>query len=213
MDLLTLSASELRDRLLGRELSAVDLLDATLARIDAINPAVNAVVASDRASARRAAENADRRIADGQARPLEGLAITVKDSFDAIGLRSTAGASPFRDRVPDTDAAAVARLRTAGAVILGKSNVPAFTADFQTYNGLYGTTNNPWDVTRSPGGSSGGAAFRGGDRDERVRARLRPGELHPVAGACLWHLRPEDHLEPGIDVGAHPADAGQAHGP
>ncbi len=158
MDLLSLPATALRERLLGRHLSSVELLDATLGRIAAVNPAVNAVVAVDPERARSAAAESDRRIAAGEARPLEGLAITVKDSFDVAGLRSTAGAAPYRERVPDTDAAAVARLRAAGAVILGKSNVPAFTADFQAYNGIYGVTNNPWDIARSPGGSSGGAA-------------------------------------------------------
>jgi amidase len=158
MDLLSLPATALRERLLGRHLSSVELLDATLGRIAAVNPAVNAVVAVDPERARSAAAESDRRIAAGEARPLEGLAITVKDSFDVAGLRSTAGAAPYRERVPDTDAAAVARLRAAGAVILGKSNVPAFTADFQAYNGIYGVTNNPWDLARSPGGSSGGAA-------------------------------------------------------
>jgi amidase len=158
MDLLNLSATDLRARLLRREVSSVELLDATLARIGAVNPAINAVVAVDTEAARRSAEESDRRIAAGEARALEGLVITIKDSFDVAGLRSTAGASPFKDRVPDTDAAAVARLRAAGAVVLAKSNVPAFTADFQSYNGIYGVTNNPWDLARSPGGSSGGAA-------------------------------------------------------
>jgi amidase len=158
MTSLTASATELRQRLLARELSAVELLNATLQRMDAANPALNAVVAADPEAARAAARDSDRRIAAGEARPLEGLVITVKDSFDVAGLRSTAGAPTYKDRVPQTDAAAVARLRGAGAVILGKSNVPAFTADFQATNPVYGTTNNPWDVGRSPGGSSGGAA-------------------------------------------------------
>lgn len=158
MSLLDLSATALRAKLLARELSCVELLDATLGRIETLNPDLRAVVAADPDGARRAAIDSDRRIADGEARALEGLVITIKDSFDVAGLRSTAGASPFRDRIPDQDAAAVARLRSAGAVILGKTNVPAFTADFQTYNGIYGTTANPWDPQRSPGGSSGGAA-------------------------------------------------------
>src|SRR5215210_5491924 len=125
MSLLALSASDLRALLLRREISAADLLRGTLQRIEALNPAINAIVAIDPDSARRAATESDRRIAAGEARPLEGLSITIKDSFDVAGLRSTAGASPFRDRVPDRDAAAVARLRAAGAVILAKSNVPA----------------------------------------------------------------------------------------
>ncbi|HEY8382892.1 MAG TPA: amidase family protein [Microvirga sp.] len=155
---LTASATELRRRLLGREFSSADLLEATLRRVEAVNPALNAVVGAEPEQARTAAAESDRRIAAGEARALEGLVITVKDSFDVAGLRSTAGASPYRERVPAEDAAAVARLRAAGAVILAKSNVPAFTADFQAYNGIYGVTNNPWDLARSSGGSSGGAA-------------------------------------------------------
>src|SRR3954454_2329955 len=158
MSLVSLSASDLRALLLKREISAIELLQATLQRIEALNPAINAIVATDPDSARGAAENSDRRIAAGEARPLEGLPVTIKDSFDVAGLLSTAGASPFRERMPGVDAAAVARLRSAGAVIVGKSNVPAFTADFQTYNGIYGVSRNPWDLARSPGGSSGGAA-------------------------------------------------------
>jgi amidase len=158
MDLLTLPAYVLRDRLLRREISAVELLDATLARIAALNPSVNAVVGIEAELARAAAEESDRRIAAGEARALEGLVVTVKDAFDAAGLRSTAGAPAYKDRVPAADAAPVARLRAAGAVILAKSNVPTFVTDFQAYNPVYGTTNNPWDLTRSPGGSSGGAA-------------------------------------------------------
>jgi amidase len=158
MDLLTTSATSIRDLLLRRELSSIDLLDATLARIAALNPSLTAVVGLDAETARLAARDSDCRIAAGEARPLEGLVITVKDSFDVAGLASTAGAPTYRERVPKVDAAAVARLREAGAVILAKSNVPAFTADFQAYNSVYGTTNNPWNLKRSPGGSSGGAA-------------------------------------------------------
>jgi amidase len=155
---LTLPAHVLRDRLLAGDISATELLDATLARIEAANPAVNAVVGLDADFARIAAAESDRRLASGEARPLEGLPITIKDAFDVAGLRSTAGAPAYKDRIPTLDAAPVARLRNAGAVILAKSNVPTFVSDFQSYNPLYGTTNNPWDPARSPGGSSGGAA-------------------------------------------------------
>ena len=158
MDLLTASATAIRDHLLKGDLSAVELLEAAMERIEAANPALNAVGAADPEAARAAAAESDRRIAAGKARPLEGLAITIKDSFDVQGLRSTAGAPPYKERIAPSDATAVARLREAGAVILGKSNVPAFTADFQAYNAIYGVTNNPWDRARSPGGSSGGAA-------------------------------------------------------
>lgn len=155
---LTSPAHLLRDRLRAREVSAAELLEATLRRIETVNPAVNAVVGADADLARASAAESDRRLAAGAARPLEGLVVTVKDAFDVAGLRSTAGAAAYKDRIPTVDAAPVARLRNAGAVILAKSNVPTFVSDFQSYNPVYGTTNNPWDLTRSPGGSSGGAA-------------------------------------------------------
>ncbi len=159
LDHLLLSpATAMRDALLERRVSAADLTEAALARIARLNPALNAVVARDDEASRRAAADSDRRIADGEARPLEGLPITIKDAYDVAGLVSTAGVPSFKDRVPEVDAPTVSALRSAGAVILGKTNVPPFSGDFQSYNPIYGTTNNPWDVARSPGGSSGGAA-------------------------------------------------------
>ena len=145
MDLLTAPALAIRDALRRRELPAVELLDAVLRRIEAVNPRLNAVVALDAKQARTAALAADARLAAGEGRPLEGLVATIKDSFDVAGLVSTAGAPVYRDRVPEADAAAVARLRSSGAVVLGKTNLPAFTGGFQAFNALHGTTHNPWD--------------------------------------------------------------------
>jgi amidase len=155
---LTASATSLREALLARRFSASELLEATFARIDALNPALNAVIAQDRDAARAMAAEADARLANGTARPLEGLPITIKDAFDVAGLPSSGGLPAYKDRVPAEDAAPVARLRAAGAVILGKSNVPVFSGDFQSYNPVHGVTNNPWSAAHSPGGSSGGAA-------------------------------------------------------
>ncbi|MCP8939075.1 amidase [Alsobacter sp. SYSU M60028] len=158
MDLLTRPATEILSALARREVSAVELLDATLARIDAVNPALNAVVAMDADAARAAAAASDRRRAGGQDGLLEGLPMTIKDAFDTAGLVTVGGAPAWRDRVPESDAAPVARLRAAGAVILGKTNVPPYSGDWIADNPIYGRTNNPWDLSRSPGGSSGGAA-------------------------------------------------------
>lgn len=155
---LTASAASLREGLLARRFSATELLEATLARIDALNPTLNAVVAEDRAAARAFAAESDRRIAAGTARPLEGLPITIKDAFDVAGLPSSGGLPAYKERIPQEDAAAVARLRAAGAVILGKTMVPVFSGDFQSYNPAHGVTSNPWNTEYSPGGSSGGAA-------------------------------------------------------
>ena len=157
-DLLLQSACALRARLLAREISARELLAATLAQIERVNPTLNAIVERDLVAAEKAADESDARIARGSARPLEGLPITIKDSFEVAGMVTASGAPALRAHRPPADASAVARLRHAGANIFGKTNVPIFTGDFQSFNPVYGTTNNPWDVTRTPGGSSGGAA-------------------------------------------------------
>ncbi len=152
------SASAIAAALRQKQFSAFDLLEATLDRVATLNPTLNAIVTIDAAAARAAAADSDERLRDGTARPLEGLPISIKDAFDVSGMVSTAGATMFRDRVPTADAMAVQALRAAGAVIFGKSNVPMLSGDFQTTNPIFGTTNNPWNVSRSPGGSSGGAA-------------------------------------------------------
>ncbi len=136
-----------------------EVLEAALTRIDRLNPAVNAIVTLDKAGARRGADDADGAIAREEAvGPLHGVPITIKDSFDTAGLRTTAGYPLFAGRVPEVDADAVARLRTAGAIIVGKTNLPPLARGLQTDNRLFGRTNNPWDPGRTPGGSSGGAA-------------------------------------------------------
>jgi amidase len=152
------SATNIRAALLRREFSARDLLGAVLAAIERLNPALNAIVQMDVAAAWRAAADSDARIARGEARPLEGLPVTVKDCFEAKGMVTSAGSPALQKYIPSEDASAVARLRRAGAIVLGKTNVPLLTGDFQTTNSVYGTTNNPWNLDFSPGGSSGGAA-------------------------------------------------------
>ena len=133
-------------------------MQAALARIAASHATLNAVIACDAEAALAAAASSDQRLADGSARPLEGLPITVKDSFDVAGLPNTAGSAVWRHRVPTADAPAVALLRAAGAVILGKTNVAEMLSDLQSANPVHGRTNNPHDLARTPGGSSGGSA-------------------------------------------------------
>jgi amidase len=152
------SAANLRAALLRREFSARDLLGAVLAAIERLNPALNAIVQMDVAAAWHTAADSDARIARGEARPLEGLPVTVKDCFETVGMVTAVGSPALQKYIPSEDANAVARLRRAGAIILGKTNVPLLTGDFQTTNSVYGTTNNPWNLDFSPGGSSGGAA-------------------------------------------------------
>lgn len=139
--------------------SSVDLLRAYLDRVDRFNPALNAVVVDDRDAALKQARAADRALARGEVRgPLHGLPMTVKESFDLAGQPTTWGHPARKVHRATGDAVAVQRLKAAGAVIFGKTNVPLNLADFQSYNEVYGTTNNPWDPARAPGGSSGGSA-------------------------------------------------------
>ncbi len=140
------------------DLSSRELLEHYLARVEALNGPLNAVVTLDADGARVAADAADAALARGDdVGPLHGLPMTVKDTYQTAGMRTTCGL-PAWDHVPEHDAEAVRRLRGAGAVIFGKTNTPALAGDWQTYNPIFGTSNNPWDTTRTTGGSSGGAA-------------------------------------------------------
>ncbi len=154
-----LPAVELR-RLIGRrELSPSELLDACLRRIEAVNPAVNAVVALDEAGARAAAEAAEAAIRRGERLgPLHGLPVGIKDLEETRGLRTTYGSRQFESFVPQADCGMVARLRAAGAIILAKTNTPEFGAGANTINPVYGPTGNPFDPALSAAGSSGGSA-------------------------------------------------------
>jgi len=152
------SAKELVEALQTRKVSASELADHTIARIEALDKRLNAVVVRDFARARQAAAAADLALARGERRPLLGIPITIKEAFNVAGLPTTWGFPQFTDFVPKEDALIVSRLKRAGGVVLGKTNVPLGLRDFQCYNDVYGTTNNPWDTSRSPGGSSGGSA-------------------------------------------------------
>jgi amidase len=152
------TATELAAALQAREVSAVELAAAAIDRIERLDGDTNAVVVRDFDRAMDAARNADTARAHGDRRPLLGVPATVKESFNVAGLPTTWGIPSFRDFIATEDAVAVARLKAAGAVILGKTNVPLALGDLQSYNDIYGTTNNPWDLTRTPGGSSGGSA-------------------------------------------------------
>jgi amidase len=152
------TATDLLQSLADRKVSSRELVDSAIARIEALDPKINAVVVRDFDRARVAADAADAALNRGERRPLLGLPMTVKEQFNVAGLPTCWGIPKFRGNRPDTDAVAVQRLKSAGAVILGKTNVPFELSDWQSYNDVYGTTNNPWNFGRTPGGSSGGAA-------------------------------------------------------
>lgn len=152
------TATELVAALTAKDLSSRELLDHYLARVERCNPALNAVVVLDVERARADAARADAAIARGERLgPLHGLPMTVKESWEAEGMRTTCGAPELADHVSARDAVPVARLRAAGAVIFGKTNLPIWTGEGQAFNEVYGVTSNPWDLARGPGGSSGGA--------------------------------------------------------
>jgi len=157
-DYATASVRQLREALDARKVGAEELLDAAIGRIERLDPQINAVVVRDFDRARRAAQAADAAIRAGERAPLLGLPMTVKESFGVAGLPQTWGAEMFRGSTAAEDAVAVQRLKAAGAVVLGKTNVPPMLSDWQSTNPIYGRTCNPWDLSRSPGGSSGGSA-------------------------------------------------------
>ena len=155
----TATATELAAAVRKREIASVELLELYLDRIERLDRPVNAVVTLDVERARAACVAADDALARGdEVGPLHGLPITIKDAIETEGIRSTGGAVELRDHVPTRDAPAVARLEDAGAIVFGKTNVPRWSGELQTFNELFGTTNNPWDTARVPGGSSGGPA-------------------------------------------------------
>jgi amidase len=151
-------ATEMVRALRAREVSAVELLDLHLARIERYNGALNAVIIKDYERARAAAVAADAARARGEDRPLLGLPLTIKDAIDVQGLPTVCGAVERVDAIAEADAPIVASVRAAGAVIMGKTNVPPYAGDYQADNPVFGRTNNPWNLERVPGGSSGGSA-------------------------------------------------------
>lgn len=154
-----LPAHELARRVRRRELSSLELLDHFVRRVERLDGRINAMPVRDFDRARVAARAADARLASGEVDgPLHGVPISVKESFNVAGLPTTYGFEAFRDNVAAQDALTVQRLKAAGAIVFGKTNVPASLADWQSFNPVYGRTSNPWDLARTPGGSSGGSA-------------------------------------------------------
>ena len=167
------TACAMRDALKAGEMSAPELVELHADRIERFNPALNAIVIESVAQARQEAGSAD------PASPLAGLPVTIKDIFDVAGLPNTVGGAAMpEDCVVDRDARSVARLRDAGAVVLGKTNSPPYAGDWQTTNEVYGRTNNPWNLDVTPGGSTGGGAAA-------VAAGLSPLELGRDIGGSI----------------------------
>ena len=158
-DLNFLSVRQLASMIKTREVSAAEVTDAYLSQIQHHNGSLNAIVTLDEEGARARATEADEMLERGATLgPLHGVPVTIKDSLETAGLRTTAGFPPLSDYMPAVDATVVARVRQAGAIILGKTNLPTLAADYQTDNPIFGRSNNPWNLERTPGGSTGGGA-------------------------------------------------------
>lgn len=158
-DLAFSPATELAQMIRRKQVSSVELTRHYIGRIERFDAALNAVVVRDFERALEAARSSDRLLAQGKRLgPLHGVPMTIKESFDVEGLPTTWGVPEQRNNIARSDAAVVRSLKAAGVHVLGKTNVPLRLADWQTYNDIHGTTRNPWDTGRSPGGSSGGSA-------------------------------------------------------
>jgi len=198
----TSSAGQLTAALRSGQLSARELLDLYLSRIEQLDRGgVNAVVTLDADRARATAAAADEALAGGQVLgPLHGLPITIKDAIETEGIRSTGGAVELADHVPACDAPAVARLKAAGAVVFGKTNLPRWCGDSQAYNELFGTTNNPWSFAHVPGGSSGGSAaalaagFTGAELGTDIGGSVRA----PAHCCGVYALKPSYGVVPNL---------------
>lgn len=203
-DLRWLSTRELAARIVAKEISAREALSDQLRRIDEVNPAINAVVTRDDDRAMAEAAAADEALAAGEeVGALHGVPMTHKDTHDTAGMRTTWGSPIMAERVPEADSLIIARLRRAGVITTGKTNVPEFAAGSHTFNPVFGTTRNPYDLTKSASGSSGGVGAAlaagiqaSGDGSDMGGSLRSPGSFNNVVG-----FRPSNgripHTRPG----------------
>ena len=207
-DIAFASATDLAARIRRREIGCAELLSLYFERVDRFNPALNAIIVQRREEAMQRAQAADAALADGECwGPLHGVPMTVKESYDVAGTPTTWGSPQLKDNIAAKDALSITRLKSAGAVIFGKTNVPLMLSDFQSYNDVYGTTNNPWDTARAPGGSSGGSAaalaagLTGIETGSDIGGSIRnPAHFCGVFGhKPTWNLLPpRGHATPGV---------------
>src|SRR6266581_3390894 len=159
MDIVFSNTNQLAAAIRAGHVSAVEVLDAHLAQIERHNPALNAIITLDAEHAQKRARAADAALARGELwGPLHGVPFTLKDAHSTAGMRTTTGFPPLADYVPQEDSTVTACLKAAGGILIGKTNVAMMLADYQSNNPIFGRTKNPWNIERTPGGSSGGAA-------------------------------------------------------
>ncbi|MDB5940787.1 MAG: hypothetical protein JWQ13_353 [Ramlibacter sp.] len=203
------SAVAWAEQIRSGEVSSVEALRFHLDRVDRHNPGLNAIVSLRAEEAMRDAQRADAALARGdRVGVLHGVPMTVKESFDVSGLQTTWGAPAHRGNVATADAAAVARLRAQGAIVFGKTNVPQMLADWQSFNPVYGSTNNPWDRSRSPGGSSGGsaAALAAGMTALELGSDIAASVRNPAHFCGLFGHKPSFGIVPQAGHGVGRAD-------
>ncbi|MGX8010439.1 amidase [Mesorhizobium sp. ORM8.1] len=196
MDPIFSSVIDLAAAFAARKISTVEALDAHLAQIDQHNDAVNAVISLDRECAYERAKNADSALARGaMTGPLHGVPFTLKDMHETAGLRTTVGFPPFADYVAKADSPLVAKLKAAGGILIGKTNVATMLGDWQSNNPLFGRTGNPWDLSRTSGGSSGGAAAAAaaGMTPFDVGTDMQDSIRLPAAFCGVYGLKPTEH--------------------
>jgi amidase len=206
------SATEIAAAIRLRRASALEVLELFLSRIQKYNPALNAICTLDEAGARARAREADAALARGEVwGPLHGVPMTIKDALETAGVRTTGGYPPLSNHVPKKDATAVARLKAAGAVLIGKTNVPPLSADGRADNPIFGRTNNPWNLERTPGGSTGGgaAAVAAGLSVFDVGSDLAASVRVPAHWCGLFGLKPTEGRVP--NTGHIPEVPGTPH--
>ena len=216
VDLHFLTAVQLSEKITSKDISCLEMLDLFLTRVEKFNPKLNAIIYLDREAARDRARLADEALAKGESwGPLHGVPMTVKENFNIAGQPSTWGVPHLKNNIAKEDSLAVKRMKSIGVNFFGKTNVPLMLSDWQSFNEIYGTTNNPWDLERTPGGSSGGSAaalaagMTGLDAGSDIGASIRnPAHycgvfghkpsmgILPTAGCAF----PGSHLPPDISV-------------
>ena len=187
------TAKQLATAIRKKKIGCVEILDLYLERVEAYNPQLNAIIATDIDGARKRAKAADKAIKNGdKLGPLHGVPMTVKESYDVAGLPTTWGNPAFKDTVAEKNSVPVQRLVDAGVTLFGKTNVPLNLADWQSYNEVYGSTNNPWDLSRTPGGSSGGsgAALAAGLTCLEAGSDIGGSIRNPAAYCGVWGHKP-----------------------
>jgi amidase len=198
-DLVFISASELAERIKSHRVTSLEVVNAYFDHIEKHNRTLNAIVTLDKDAAIQRAKEADAALAKGELwGPLHGVPITIKDNIATRGLKTTNSFPLTANYVPDFDATVVARLRKAGAIILGKTNLPSLAMDYQTNSPLFGITNNPWDISRTPGGSTGGgaAAVAAGLTSLEIGNDLGGSIRIPSHFCGIYGLKPTEHLVP-----------------